>query len=136
VKILAMAKRNSATSVVKSIVSSVKKDIVTAIEEEGKEVMESTLSESLNFLKEKLSQKLSNSTLLGKTVYSLFDVIHDKILGKIKTDLVKKHNLSTEFINDLNKTITEELITSRQLVVDNILKIVAQEIQKHDINQK
>jgi hypothetical protein len=131
-----MVKRNSATSVVKSVLATVKKDVAAVIEEEGKEMLVSTLSESLTTLKEKLSQKLGNSTLLGKTVYSLFDVVHDKLLVKIKTDLVKKHNLSTDLVNDLNKAITEELLVSRQMVVDNILKVVASEIQKHDINQK
>jgi len=131
-----MAKRSSTTvSVVKNVLATVKNDVnktLNEIEEEGKDM----LLEQLTTLRDQLSQKLGNSTLLGKTVYSLFDVIHDKILSKVKTDMVKKYNLSTEFVNDLNRIITEELLVSKQLVVDNVLKTVATEIKKHDIDKK
>ncbi len=97
-----------------------------------KEVMkeDETMLNQLENLVEK-EEKLfqPNSVVLGKTIYELLDVVKEKTLFRLQTEFIKKYKITDEnIIKDLHQIVTYELLNSRDLLFDTVLRTIKNDI--------
>jgi len=112
-----------------NIKKAVKKVAITlkdVIKEDGE-----TMLNQLENLVEKEAEQLfkPNSVVLGKTIYEVLDVVKEKLLFRIQTEFVKKYNISDEkLIKELYQIVTYELLNSRELLFDTVLRTIKNDI--------
>lgn len=88
------------------------------------------LNQLENFVeKEKEKFFEPNSVVLGKTIYDLLDVVKEKLLLRMQSEFIKKYNITDEnIIKDLHQIITYELLNSRDLLFDTVLRNIKNDI--------
>jgi hypothetical protein len=105
------------------------------------ETVKAEISAVVPEIKEKIVQKIIekkvfNTALFGKTTYELFDVIRQKMLGRIVYEVCDKYKLHDEIVAELKKIVEQEFTAGRDLLVDNVVKILTKDIAKQESQEK
>jgi len=109
-----------------------------------KNIIDSTLSAVSSVgveIKEKIVQKVIekkvfNTTLFGKTTYEIFDTLRQKMVARLIHEVCDKYKLHDEIVAEVKKIIDQEFIAGRDLLVDNVVKILTKDIAKQEKNEQ
>ena len=110
----------------------------------AKSLINSTLSAVSNVgveIKEKIVQKVIekkvfNTALFGKTTYEIFDTLRQKMTSRLVYEICNKYKLHDEIVAELKKIIDQEFLAGRDLLVDNVVKILTKDILKQEKEQE
>ncbi len=96
-----------------------------------KEISSSVVPE----IKEKIVQKVIekkvfNTALFGRTAYDIFDVLKNKMVARIVSEVCNKYKLHEEIKTELLKIVEMELLSGRELLVDSIIRILTNDVKK------
>jgi len=96
-----------------------------------KEISNSVVPE----IKEKIVQKVIekkvfNTALFGRTAYDIFDVLKNKMIARIVSEVCNKYKLHEEIKTELLKIVEMELLSGRELLVDSIIRILTNDVKK------
>ena len=86
-------------------------------------------------IKEKIVQKVIekkvfNTALFGRTAYDIFDVLKNKIVQRITSEICMQYKLHEEIKTELLKIVEMELLAGRELLVDSIIRVLTSDVKK------
>ena len=90
-------------------------------------------------IKEKIVQKVIekkvfNTALFGRTAYDIFDVLKNKIVQRVTTEICMQYKLHEEIRRELLKIVEMELLSGRELVVDSIIRVLTNDVKNSSGN--
>jgi len=109
----------------KSILETVKSEIAAVVPEIKEKVVQKIVE-----------KKVFNANLFGRTAYEIFDVLKNRMVTRVVNEVCQKYKMHDEIVNALKKVIEAEFVAGRELLVDNILKILTRDAAEQDKSDK
>lgn len=94
-------------------------------------VVKNEVSEAVENVQQKVVAEVKqtfNTAVIGRTLYDTTDVLRDKVLFKFG-EIASKYRLNSEIIKQIQVAIEQEFNTGRDLIFDQVLKVLQKEQQ-------